>query len=54
MDQRKERDEQKTKPETRDPQKPRRFQIVRLEERIAPRSDNANGPPFSHRGCLSF
>jgi len=45
MDQRKERDEQQSKPETRDPQKPKRFLIVRLEERIAPKGDN--GPPFT-------
>jgi hypothetical protein len=38
MDQNKARDEQKSKPETRDPQKPKRFLLVRLEERIAPSS----------------
>jgi hypothetical protein len=53
MDQPNDRDEQKAKPETQNPPKPKRFQIVRLEERIAPRSDNAHGPQFTHR-CPSF
>jgi hypothetical protein len=44
MNPRNERDESKTKPETRDPQKPKRFKLVRLEERIAPRSGNEPFP----------
>ena len=36
MNPRNDRDEAKAKPETRDLQKPKRFKLVRLEERIAP------------------
>jgi hypothetical protein len=47
MDQPNDRDEQKAKPETQNPQKPKRFQIVRLEERIAPKSANAHEHPWT-------
>jgi hypothetical protein len=35
------------------PPKPKRFRLVRLEERIAP-SAGGHGPPFSRHTCASF
>ena len=47
--------QQTEKPVQEGPQKKKRFQFVRLEERIAPKSANStdHGPRFTHR-CPSF
>ncbi len=42
------REEQPKKPETRGEPKPRRFRLVKLEERIAPAKGYANG---THKNC---
>ena len=44
MNPRNERDEPKTKSETPDQPKPKRFTLVRLEVRIAPRTGNNSNP----------
>ena len=48
------RDATKTTPETRAPQKPKRFKLVRLEERIAPSTGIDTGnDAMPTRNCRS-
>jgi hypothetical protein len=52
MDQLNKRDAQKAKSETRDPRKPKRFKLVRLEERIAPSTGAKTGTAPLSASCL--
>ena len=44
-------DDAKKAPEPRQPERKRRFQIIKLEERIAPSKSGIGGPSRGRHGC---